>query len=930
MDKLIMSPAPGERLLRFVGDRVRFSLRLPQGSPPGARALLRTNLGKAARLRQEIVATHAGKNPMSVAFWRDVPLLREPSGEWALELPLTDVGFYRAKAYMADAEGRQFWPEGADAGISVHPNGYRTGNTIYCAFARMFGPSKTARQTVDEKFEKELNTLDDKNYVVIPPSGTLRDLARELPHIIDTLGCRLLHLLPVGPTPTTFARFGRFGSPYACLDLTGIDPALVEFDKKTNGVGQFCELTREVHRRGARVLLDMVINHTGWGSTLFDNHPSWFVHDADKKFVSPGAWGTTWGDLVELNPNNDELWEVLAEAFLTWCRRGVDGFRCDAGYKVPVQVWQYIQARVREEFPEALFLLEGLGGPWEATEALLTEGGMQWAYSELFQNFSGTEVARYLDYSLRQSERVGLYVHYSETHDNNRLSWSGRAWSVLRNRLCALASISGGYGFTCGVEWLAPEKINVHSSRGLAWGDAQNIIPELARLNKLLATHPCFFDGAIVTRLSGKDSPICVLRRTSAEGLDGVLVLVNNDVQAGHTVSVALMDFEGLNRPDVDLLGQDAPHMETARREVIFTLEPGAAFCLGATAKPAGLAGDDYRRARAQSAWAISALSKALLPERIGPCPWRDLAARIHENAHEFLACIGHLDSSRTHTDLPGALDAAKGQYPQVVTWTTLDRRRITPIPPGHWLLLRDSRPFRAQLQCGSENALEVVEAIEVRDGFIACFAPKNPDVPFDAQLEMERYASTTEITRAQVRFLRGAPSFSSHVAKPPADSLILLTNGRGGMARLGVDLGHVKSKYDCVLGANLNPDYPVDRHVFVKRLRAWISTDGFVTALNLQNLASFEIGQPATWNFVAEAGDSRTVELRMTADMLAESNTTIFTFARQPGTRPADLPARFDARIIIRVDIEDRNFHSETQRNGGSGCSFHAVLPCV
>jgi len=77
MDKLIMTPAPGERLLRFVGDRVRFSLRLPQGLPPGARALLRTNLGKAARLRQEIVATHAGKNPMSVAFWRDVPLLPE-------------------------------------------------------------------------------------------------------------------------------------------------------------------------------------------------------------------------------------------------------------------------------------------------------------------------------------------------------------------------------------------------------------------------------------------------------------------------------------------------------------------------------------------------------------------------------------------------------------------------------------------------------------------------------------------------------------------------------------------------------------------------------------------------------------------------------------------------------------------------------------
>src|SRR5579862_5067910 len=301
MDKPIMSPAPGERMLRFVGDRVRFSIRLPKDFPPIARALLRTTLGKAGRVRQEIIATHAGKNPMSVAFWRDVPLRREDSGEWAIELPLTDVGYYRAKAYVVDQSGRQIWPEGADSGLSVHPSAYRTANTIYCAFARMFGPTISNRQTAVEKTEKDLAQLDERGYTVIPPSGKLRDLTRALPHIIDTLGCRILHLLPVGPTPTTFARFGRFGSPYACLDLTAIDPALVEFDKKTTGIGQFCELTRAAHRGGARVLLDMVINHTGWGSTLQENHPEWFMREESGTFASPGAWSVVWEDLVELN-----------------------------------------------------------------------------------------------------------------------------------------------------------------------------------------------------------------------------------------------------------------------------------------------------------------------------------------------------------------------------------------------------------------------------------------------------------------------------------------------------------------------------------------------------------------------------------------------------------------------------------------------------
>jgi predicted glycogen debranching enzyme len=918
-----MTPAPGERLVRFVGDRVRFGIRTPQGFAKGWRALLRTNLGKAERLRQEIIATHAGKNPVSIAFWRDVPLQEQSSGEWSIELPLTDVGFYSAKPYALDPEGRQYWPEGPDAGVSVHPAAYRTANTIYCAFSRMFGPTKIARFTQDPVAEAELNKLDKRGYVVIPPSGTLRDLIRELPHIMDTLGCRIIQLLPINPTPTTFARFGRFGSPYACQDLTAVDPALVEFDKKYTGIEQFEELTCAVHRRGGRVLLDMVINHTGWGSTLYEKHPEWFLRHDDGTFASPGAWGVEWGDLVELNPVYLDLWDELAQAFLTWCRRGVDGFRCDAGYKVPLPVWQYIEAKVRQEFPDTLFLLEGLGGALEATEALLTDGGMQWAYSELFQNYSGTDVARYLDYSINQSKRVGLYVNFSETHDNDRLAAKGKTWALMRNQLCALASVSGGFAFTCGVEWLAQEKINVHSSRGLSWGNKDNLLPELSALNHLLATHPCFFDGAKLERLSPENSDVYALRRESAEGLDSVLVLVNTDATASHDLTLAADIYKTLGQPRLDLLGQKPPKIQAGQKEIVFTLPPGAAYCLAAKSKPAGLAGDDYRRARAQSSWGITALSKILLPEEIGPCPWQNLAARIHADAHEFLGSICNIDRTRSRIDLSAALDAAKGKFPQVVSWTLLDRRRITSVPPGHWLLLQDERRFRAALVHPGAGPCEQIEAIEVKNGFVACIPPKYFDTAVEADLTIERYGLTNELVDAKIRFLAPGPVVSSTLARPPARSLVLLTNGRGGMARLCVDLGQVNSKYDCALGANLNPDIPVDRHIFAKRIRVWVTADGFTTALNLQNLASFKIGPPAIWTFVAEAGDGRTVEIQLAADMIDGTNTTVFTFARLPGTQKADLPAQFNVHLTVRVDIEDRNFHTETHHNGGADFHF-------
>jgi hypothetical protein len=265
----VMTPSPGDRLQRFVGDRVRFFLKDGDGCKPinGWRARLRTNLGRAAELRGEIIHAHTKGLPLAGASWRDLTMNQEAEG-WSLELPLTEVGYFKAKAYLVDPRGWQHWPMGPDTAISVHPDQYRTGNTIYCAFARLFGKTKTAILARDEKQERIFAGWDKEGYTVIPPSATLRDLTQQLPHIIEALGCRILQLLPVNPTPTTYARFGRFGSPYAALDLTAIDPALVVFDKRTTGIDQFKELTYGAHLRGGRVFLDLVINHTGWGSVL--------------------------------------------------------------------------------------------------------------------------------------------------------------------------------------------------------------------------------------------------------------------------------------------------------------------------------------------------------------------------------------------------------------------------------------------------------------------------------------------------------------------------------------------------------------------------------------------------------------------------------------------------------------------------------------
>ena len=919
----VMEPAAGERLLRFVGDRVRFTLRSTD-APSARRALLRTNLGRAAARRREIIAAHAGGAVAAGASWRDVPMQKAGDG-WLIELPLAETGFFKAKAYVLDEKNWQHWPEGPDVGISVHPDFARTANLVYCAFTRLFGATMNLPAARDERLEAQIKPLDAKNFTVIPPSGKLRDLARGLPHIVQTLGCRIIHLLPVQPVPTTFARFGRFGSPYASLDLTAIDPALVEFDRRTTGVDQFCELTGAAHALGARVFLDIVINHTGWGSILQEEHPGFFLRQPDGTFASPGAWGTIWEDLVELKQDDVVLWDKIAEAQLTWCRRGVDGFRCDAGYKIPVPAWQYIIARVQDEFPDTIFLLEGLGGSWETTEALLTDGGMQWAYSELFQNHSGRQIADYLDYANRQSSRVGTYVHYSETHDNDRLAEKGRAWSLLRNRLCALTCATGGFGFTCGVEWLAAEKIRVHGCTGLNWGGADNIISELVQLNQLLAGHPCFFDGAKLTRLSAPDSLVYALHRESAEGKDSVLVLINTDVAKENSIAIPQ---SAIGHPAaVDLLGQPLPRTTVEKSGTVFTLAPGAVFCLAATKKPAGLSGDAYRRARAQSAWAIEALNKIAPVETIEDLDWCWLAEHVEISPANFLGAASVLSARTGKNSFAQLLRDGEQHaiFPRVVTWTLLDHRRITLVPHGHWLLIEDSAPFRASL-CPRAPDAEFRTAVHIQSipagkNHVAAFAPR--ENALDAGLVLERYAATSPKVSAAIRFLPPDPQTS--IPNPQPSDLVLLTNGRGGMARIHVDLGRVNSKYDCVLGANLDPKVPVDRHVFSKRIRAWVNADGFLSPLDFKNIAAFDAGPPATWQFVANAGDGRTVEIELQAEMVDGENSVTFQFSRPTEKRAhgKQLPADADVRLTVRFDIEDRNFHSETKRNGGADDHF-------
>jgi predicted glycogen debranching enzyme len=819
------------------------------------------------------------------------------------------------------------WPAGTNAAINVAPADACCANIIYNAFVRQFGPNKNGGMRMAEAVVKD---LDDARYTVIPPSGTFRDLIGELDFIIGHLGCRILQLLPIHPTPTTYARMGRFGSPYAALSFTAVDPALAEFDPKATPLEQFIELIDAVHARGARLFIDIAINHTGWAANLHETNPQWLAREPDGQIETPGAWGVVWADLTRLDYRHQDLWQYMADVFLTWCRRGVDGFRCDAGYMIPTPAWRYIIAKVREQFPDVIFLLEGLGGKISVTRELLNWADFNWAYSELFQNYDRGQIEYYLPEPLNISRTEGTAIHFAETHDNLRLAATSTTYARMRTALCALLSCQGGFAFANGVEWLATEKIDVHGSPSLNWGAADNLVDHLRRLHALLVAHPAFFHPARVEMIqAGAGNCLVAARRCEVDGHD-LLVLVNLDAGAA-TEAVWPLDRSPLGRSGLtDLVSAESVDLDGDDQTGRLVLAPGQVRCLTADK---------------------AAITRIVNTERRFPrTPDRVVRQRLRAKAlqvRRFYYGIGDLGEWEVEQacaqllaspmDFCRRMNPAAGA-PRTIVWHyPVDLKREVMIPPGHFLLIRVSHPFRAAIY-ENQTAMAVEESLADAAGnpfALVCPLPvAGRHKPRTLKLscyhpdgcghhEAPLYYLTSA-ARVQVRKIFTRPRRSL------ASIHMLGTNGRGGMARVHAHWDRLPSRYDALLAANLSSSVPEDRRILLTRLRGWVVFQGFSQEIGRDCLDAFgfDFDGLGCWQYHIPSGQGQHVVLSVGIHMIAGKNAIDLVCYRHPAGGHRDrLADDRPVTLILRPDVEDRNFHEATKAYTGAEHLFPSAV---
>ena len=919
-EQLIQDPTPGKRLVKFCGDTAVFTLILPQ--PQDGSAWVRTNIGQAKIIRREIIMqVEQDETPLGRA-WFDIPMKRVDGRTFTATLPLYESGHFEAKSFFIPQTGTTpIWPPGTNTVLNVDSADACCANIIYNAFVRQFGPNKAGGNHPVGPDQELIANLDKIGYTVIPPSGTFRDLIGELDFILGELGCRILMLLPIHPTPTTYGRMGRFGSPYAALSFTAVDPALAEFDHHATPLEQFVELVDAVHLRNARVFIDIAINHTGWAANLHESHPHWLVRGPEGKIQVPGAWGMSWEDLTKLDYNSKDLWQYMADVFLTWCNRGVDGFRCDAGYMIPVAAWKYLIARVRDQYPDTVFLLEGLGGKISVTRDLLNTANLNWAYSELFQNYDRAQIENYLPESIDIAKSDGITVHFAETHDNPRLASRSQVYARMRTALCALFSDQGAYGFANGVEWYAAEKINVHNSPSLNWGAPVNQVDRIRRLNQLLKTLPVFHGPTETSMIQENSGNHVVLLRRHIPSGRSLLVVVNLDDenQTTATWNPAAAGTSGAHF--IDLLSATGVRVSESNGRHTCLLEPGQVLCLTQ---------DEGDRDSLQQ-----------LPEGLFWLPPQVEIQRLRAKAFEVVsfyhgtADLDDADPDRMAVQLKeDPVSFCQSINPlsreaRVVTWQwPRDLRRQVMMPPGHFLMLRADYAFRAHLFDG-ERTVACENSLEKADGsFFALFSPLVP--PETARTYVLKLAvfepdGSRHAEASLLALPEAAKTRVKRIFQRPEvltkNLTFIDTNGRGGMLRIPVSWARLTSRYDSLLAANINADIPEDRWIMFSRCRAWLVFQGYSQALNTNSLEAFAVDDDTggTWRYHIPTGQGEDVLVTLGLNMVPGKNCVQLTFYRRPdGGAAGRLEDSKPVQLILRPDIENRNFHQTTKAYRG------------
>ena len=249
----------------------------------------------------------------------------------------------------------------------------------------------------------ELNTR------TFSPAGNFAGVTARLDDL-KNLGVTVVWLMPIHPIGQEKKK-GTIGSPYAVRDYYGINPAFGTAD-------DLHRLVSEAHKRGLKVIIDIVANHTSWDNKMMSN-PAYYRRDAQGHIVSPYDWT----DVAALDYTNSATRRYMTDMLKYWVRDfDLDGFRCDVAGEVPTDFWENARKELEAIKPEIVMLAEA-----HKPDLLVKAFDLDYSWplygtiADVMTNGrSASAIRESWEEERREYPKGALHMRFSENHDEKR------------------------------------------------------------------------------------------------------------------------------------------------------------------------------------------------------------------------------------------------------------------------------------------------------------------------------------------------------------------------------------------------------------------------------------------------------------------------------------------------------------------------------
>lgn len=343
---------------------------------------------------------------------------------------------------------------------------------------------------------------------------------------------------------------GFSGSLYAPKDYYDFNPLFVDTSSKNPPMKQLEHMIEAAKESDLKMVMDLVINHTAKDHPFTRTHADWYLRDEKGEVKSPGAMGDDgwieWGDLAEIDNENSSdkkaLWAYWKELVEFYVDKGFEGFRADAAYQVPAELWEILIQAAKKKNPKVTFFAESLGCLPEQTVAL-GEAGFDYLFnSSKWWDFNE-------NWLLEQNEltrNIAPSIAFPESHDTLRLAHEyGGVEAAIKQRILFTGFFSAGWMITMGMEYGFKNKTDVVMTMPTDWENTGVDLSGLIKgINETRSKYAVFNQDSEIKRIYADNGALTLLLKTSKSGKEKVLFIINRDLE--HYQHCHCENFAGL------------------------------------------------------------------------------------------------------------------------------------------------------------------------------------------------------------------------------------------------------------------------------------------------------------------------------------------------------------------------------------------------